>query len=161
MKMSMTRIAAGLAFVLSFALDLSAQHQKPAEFSLYENETTSSGGGQDRPLPDMRLFQDATNNAIGLQCLRHSLISDLKKLGIPDLEQQLDALTKGNATVLREGSCSLTFPIIVGPQEDRLQPCCRRRYKIFPGLAAEAPPSALTICQQSLIGGANILQLVR
>lgn len=117
----MTRIATGVALVLSFALDTSAQDQKPTGFSLYENEVSFSGSGQERPLPDMRLFQDATNNAIGLQCMRRSLISDLKKLGIPDLEQRLDALTKGNAIVLRDGSCSVTFPIIVGPQRDRLQ----------------------------------------
>ena len=119
--MSTTRIAAGVALVLSFTLDLNAQDQKPAEFSLYKNEVSFSGSGQERPLPDMRLFQDATNNAIGLQCMRHSLISDLKKLSILDLEQRLDALAKGNAIVLRDGNCSLTFPIIVGPQRDRLQ----------------------------------------
>jgi hypothetical protein len=119
--MSMPRIAAGVALVLSFALVLKAQDQKPAEFSLYENEVSFSGSGQERPLPDMRLFQDATNNAVGLQCMRRSPISDLKKLGIPDLERRLDALTKGNAIVLRDSNCSLTFPIIVGPQRDRLQ----------------------------------------
>jgi hypothetical protein len=119
--MSMPRIAAGVALVLSFALDLKAQDQKPAEFSLYENEVSFSGSGLERPVPDMRLFQDAANNAIGLQCMRRSPISDLKKLGIPDLERRLDALTKGNAIVLRDSNCSLTFPIIVGPQRDRLQ----------------------------------------
>ncbi|HEY6944637.1 MAG TPA: hypothetical protein VI431_05810 [Candidatus Acidoferrum sp.] len=139
MKTSMTRIAAGLALVLSFSLGLNAQDQKPAEFSLYENETTFSGSGQERPLPDMRLFQDVTNNAIGLQCVRHSLISDLKKLGIPDLEQRLDALTKGNAIALREGNCSLTFPVIVGPQRERLQ-------ALVQPVAAELAPQVGLFC---------------
>ena len=114
-------IAAGLALALSSPLTLSAQGQKPAEFSLYENESTFSGGGQARPLPEMRLFRDVSNNAIGLACLRHPPISDLQKLGLPDLNERLAALTKGNAIALRDGSCSLTFPVFVGAQREQLQ----------------------------------------
>jgi len=119
----MLRIATGRAFVFSLLLVplTHAQEQRSVEFSLYENESTFSGNGQERPLPDMRLFRDGANNRIGLACIRRTPISELRKLGLPDLDQRLEALIKGNTMVLRDGSCSLTFPVIVEAQREQLQ----------------------------------------
>jgi hypothetical protein len=119
----MRRISIGTALALAFlsAPLLQAQEERPTEFNLHERESTFSGSGQERSLPDMRLFRDATNNSIGLACMRHAPISELRKLALQDLDQRLAALSKGNVIALGGGSCSLTFPVIVGAQREQLQ----------------------------------------
>ena len=118
--------------------------QLPKEFSLYNNRVlfTMNGGGS---LPDLSLFRDPVNNAIGVACINNQAIEDLDKLAIPDLSQRFKLLEQANDLRIVDGKCSLTFPVLVGQQ--------RRKFQAVVDKGAERLVPKVMALKQRLQGG--------
>jgi hypothetical protein len=93
--------------------------QLPSDFNLRANYVGFDTGSAS--LPDMGLFDDPANNAIGVACIDAPAAKDLDKLALPDLQQRLEKLQHGNALRIVDGRCSLTFPVLVGKRRQDLQ----------------------------------------
>jgi hypothetical protein len=90
-----------------------------ANLNLASDSLTFCMSGKCESLPDTSLFNDAINNSIGKACMHNVRVSQLTH--IADLNRRLSDLRKGNAIVLRNGRCSLTFPVIVGRRRTRVR----------------------------------------
>ena len=74
---------------------------------------------------DLDLFKDSTNNLIGDACIPGAGVDELRGLGIADLDERLGRLRAGNVIALRDGRCTLTFPVITGRRRDDLAAAVR------------------------------------
>jgi hypothetical protein len=74
---------------------------------------------------DLDLFRDSTNNLIGNACIPGIGVDELRRLGIADVEERLERLRAGNVIAVRDGRCTLTFPVITGRRRDDLAAAVR------------------------------------
>jgi tetratricopeptide (TPR) repeat protein len=93
--------------------------QLPKDFDLRANDVVFSAGRG--ALPEVQLFADPANDAIGVACVDHPRVEVLSRLALPDLSQRLERLRQGRLLRLADGRCSIDFPVFVGGRRRELQ----------------------------------------
>jgi hypothetical protein len=110
----------GLAYILltaqSFSVTYASQPQFPDNFKVSEYFSFFGSGGI-----DWRALNDTGNNPILVACIKGITNESLKSLGIPDVQQRLDRLERGNLVKKVDGRYVLAFPAIVGDKRDLLR----------------------------------------
>ena len=99
-----------------FAATAATSQQSAAD--LAADSLTFCMSGNCGSLPDTAVFSDSTNNAIGRACTHDVRLEQLKN--IDGIAERLKSLTKANVIVVRDGKCSLTFPVIEGARRKRI-----------------------------------------
>jgi hypothetical protein len=110
----------GLACILltaqSFSVIYASQPQFPNDFKVSEYFSFFGSGGI-----DWQALHDPNNNPILVACIRGITYESLKSFGIPDVQQRLERLERGNLVKNVDGRYLLAFPAIVGDKRDKLR----------------------------------------
>src|ERR1019366_6650791 len=109
-----------LAVLLAMLVGSTSHAQIPQGLNLHDNGIVFSGTGRGS-LPDLNLFRDSINNAIGMACIHQPSIAALQKLGFPDLANRLELLSRSNDILINKGRCSLNFTVLVGARREELK----------------------------------------
>lgn len=84
------------------------------DIDLYKNISSFSGERGNYAFPNLDLLEDSANNKIGNACLAGATRSQLRKLGISDLDARIQKLLAGSVLVLRNDKYFLGIPAIIG-----------------------------------------------
>jgi hypothetical protein len=110
----------GLACILltaqSFSVIYASQPQFPNDFKVSEYFSFFGSGGI-----DWQALHDPNNNPILVACIRGITNESLKSFGIPDVQQRLERLERGNLIKKVDGRYVLAFPAVVGDKRDLLR----------------------------------------
>jgi anthranilate/para-aminobenzoate synthase component I len=114
----------GLVCVLLVAQNYSvlyASQPLPDNFKVSEYFSFFGSGGI-----DWQALHDPNNNPILLACIKGVTDESLETLGIPDVQQRLERLERGNLIKKVDGRYKLTFPAVVGDKRDKLREYAKR-----------------------------------
>lgn len=102
-----------LALFIGVVLTGPPAHSQPV-IDLLQYISTFSGEPTGKPDTDLNLLQDSVNNRIANACIHPASLRQLEKLNLPDLKPRLLVMTRGNVLVQRDGTYTLSFPVIAG-----------------------------------------------
>jgi hypothetical protein len=114
----------GLVCILLMAQSfpvLCADRQLPDDFKVSEYFSFFGSGGI-----DWQALHDPNNNPILLACIKGVADESLETIGIPDVQQRLERLERGNLIKKVDGRYTLTFPAVVGNKRDKLREYAKR-----------------------------------
>lgn len=110
----------GLAYILmmgqSFSVADAEELQLPKDFKVSQYFIFFGSNGIDR-----EALRDPNNNPILVACVEGSTEEFLMGLGIPDIQQRLERLERGNLIRKDDGYYTLAFPAVVGEKRDGLR----------------------------------------
>lgn len=127
-----------VTILVSSAATATPKRQQSA-VDLAADSLTFCMSGNCGSLPDTSVFSDPTNNSIGNACIHNVRVSQL--MNIDEIEDHLNSLAKANVIALRNGRCSLTFPVIEGSRRERIT-------RISKDAAIKLRPTALALIRR-------------
>ena len=109
-------LAYSLLIVQSFSAVYANQPQLPDNFKVSEYFSFFGSSGI-----DWQALGDPNNNPILLACIKGTTDESLKSLGMPDIQQHLERLERGNLIKKSDDRYILSFPAIVGDKREKLR----------------------------------------
>ncbi len=110
----------GLAYILllgqSFSVACAEELQLPEDFEVSRYFSFFGSGGI-----DWQALHDPNNNPILVACIKGGTKELIKDLGVPDLQQRLERLERGNLIRKADGRYTLAFPAVIGEKRDQLR----------------------------------------
>jgi len=110
----------GFAYILlagqSFSVAYAEELQLPKDFKVSQYFSFFGSRGI-----DWQALRDPNNNPILVACVQGSTEELLKDLGVPDIQQRLERLERGNLIRKADGRYTLAFPAVIGEKRDWLR----------------------------------------
>jgi len=110
----------GFAYIIligqNFSVTCAEELQLPKDFKVSQYFNFFGSPGIDR-----QALRDPNNNPILVACVQGSTEEFLKGLGVPDIQQRLERLERGNLIRKADGYYTLAFPAVIAEKRDRLR----------------------------------------